>query len=285
MSGSSLSVTELCELCAVSRSGFYRWCKAESCRIRHELADMADFEKILEAYSFRGYAKGYRGIQMRLKRMGIIMNHKKIKRLMKKYGLKCPVRKANPYRRMAKAIRTDVIADNYLNRDFKKYGPRQIILTDITYIKFKGKFMYLSVMTDCCTKQVLAYKLSDSLKVDFVLDTLKELMLKYGDELPGNVYVHSDQGCHYTSIAFRELLKDSGLRQSMSRRGNCWDNAPQESFFGTMKEELKPYIRKCNSVEELRSRIDDWIDYYNNDRLQSGLKEQSPNEYYESLAA
>ena len=95
--------------------------------------------------------------------------------------------------------------------------------------------------------------------------------------------LHSDQGSHYTSVAFRRLLEDKGLTQSMSRKGNCWDNAPQESFFGHMKDELKPYSRKWTAFEQVKERIDDWIDYYNNDRYQTPLKSMSPNEYYHYL--
>ena len=158
---------------------------------------------------------------------------------MKKYGLLCPIRKANPYRRMAKAIRTNAVADNRVNREFRLHGPRKILLTDITYIPYNGKFCYLSVIKDAYTKQVLSYVLSESLYVDFVLETVNQLIRNHGTSLDTEVMIHSDQGCHYTSVRFRELIHDYGLRQSMSRRGNCWDNAPQESFFGHMKDELE----------------------------------------------
>ena len=113
-----------------------------------EASDWADFQLILEAYQFRGYDKGVWGIYMRLLRMGVRMNHKKIRRLMRKYGLRCPIRKANPYRRMAKAIRTSAVADNMVKREFRQHGPRTILLTDITYIPVAGGYCYLSVITD-----------------------------------------------------------------------------------------------------------------------------------------
>lgn len=239
-----------------------------------------DFQKILEAYQFRGYDKGVWGIYMRLLHMGIRMNHKKIRRLMHKYGLKCPIRKANPYRRMAKALRTNAVADNRVNREFKQHGPRKILLTDITYIPLKEGFCYLSVILDAYTMQVLSYQLSNSLEVDFVLATVKKLLQQHGDTLTSDTLIHSDQGCHYTSISFRELLGNVSLRQSMSRRGNCWDNAPQESFFGHMKDELKISSRKDWSYEEIEKKVDDWVDYYNTDRYQMGLQKLSPNEFY-----
>lgn len=212
--------------------------------------------------------------------MGIRMNHKKILRLMNKYGLRCPIRQANPYRRMAKSLRTNVVAENHVNREFRSHGPRQILLTDITYIRLKKEFVYLSVIKDAFSMQVLAYQLSTSLEVDFVLDTVRQLLRNHLCSLDATTIIHSDQGCHYTSVAFRQLLKDSQLRQSMSRRGNCWDNAPQESFFGHMKDELRPYVPDWKCFEDVKARIDDWMEYYNNDRYQTILQWMSPNEYY-----
>ena len=212
--------------------------------------------------------------------MGVRMNHKKILRLMRKYGLSCPIRKANPYRRMAKALRTNSIAENQVRREFRSHGPRKILLTDITYIRLKDSFVYLSVIKDAFTMQVLSYELSESLEVDFVLETVRKLLRNHLCSLDAETIIHSDQGCHYTSVAFRQLLKDSNLRQSMSRRGNCWDNAPQESFFGHMKDELHPYIQSWETFPDVKERVDDWMEYYNNDRYQTILQWMSPNEYY-----
>ena len=278
----TLNVKELCLLAGVSRSGYYRYISTDAAQKRYEkeIKDRKDFTLVKAAYDYRGYDKGYRGICMRLDRMGNPMNHKKVLRLMKKYGLICPIRKANPYRRMAKAMRTNVVAPNIVDRQFKNHGPRQILLTDITYIRFNGAFCYLSVIIDAFTMQVLAYVLSQSLEVDFVLETVNILMKNHLHSLDATTIIHSDQGCHYTSVKFRELIKDSNLRQSMSRRGNCWDNAPQESFFGHMKDELAPYIPSWKTFEEVNERIADWMDYYNNDRYQSQLKGLAPNEYY-----
>jgi len=277
---SLLQVKELCEIAGVSRSGYYSWLKAEETRDKREAQDRKDFELILEAYKHRGYDKGVRGIYMRLLHSGVIMNQKKIRRLMRKYRLYCPIRKANPYRQMMRAMRTDMVSDNLVNREFEEHGPRAILLTDITYIRLNDEFVYLSVITDAYTKQVLSYVLSDSLEVDFVLQTVNQLIDNYGDEILTDSLIHSDQGCHYTSIKFRDLVQDAGLRQSMSRRGNCWDNAPQESFFGHMKDELKPQMDLWHSIQDVKASIDDWMDYYNNDRYQWDLAKLSPNEFY-----
>ena len=206
----------------------------------------------------------------------VVMNVKKIQRLMRKYGLYCPIRQANPYRRMA-------VADNLLNREFEQHGPRRVLLTDITYIPYRGVFCYLSTILDAFTKQVLAYVLSPSLELDFVLETVHILIQKHGVSLDAQTLVHSDQGCHYTSLRFIQILKDSSLRQSMSRRGNCWDNAPQESFFGHMKDEID--LSECETFDQVKAVIDDWIDYYNNDRYQWQLAKLSPNEFYRYLVS
>lgn len=273
-----LNIKWLCEIAGVSRSGYYSWLSRDNSK--KEGNDRNDFDKILEVYKLRGYNKGARTIQMILAQRGTVMNLKKIRRLMKKYGLKCPIRKANPYRRMAKAIKTNNYADNLVNREFKQ-APRKIILTDITYMFYgptKQK-AYLSVMKDSYTNEVVAYKLSDNMELDFVLETLKILMEKHGKELLDDTMIHSDQGVHYTSISFRELLKDNELTQSMSRRGNCWDNAPQESFFGHMKDEID--ISEVTDVKQLSAVIDDYMDYYNNVRPQWNLTKLTPVQYYQ----
>ncbi|WP_310605270.1 IS3 family transposase [Anaerosporobacter sp.] len=278
-----VSVKDLCEIANVSRSGYYRWCNAESYRLTLEKQDQIDFELILQAYNYRGYNKGARAIYMRLLHQTppVVMNIKKIRRLMKKYNLFCPIRKANPYRRMAKALRTNNVADNLLMREFTAHGPRIVLLTDITYIPFDGRFCYLSTILDAYTKQVLSYVLSESLEVDFVLLTVRQLIDYHGISLQAETMIHSDQGCHYTSYKFIRIVKDASLRQSMSRKGNCWDNAPQESFFGHMKDEID--FGQCKQFSEVKELVDDWIDYYNNERYQWQLARLSPNEYYQFI--
>jgi len=276
-----LNVKALCEIAEVSRSGYYEWLKAEPARQKREEQDRSDFEQIVAAYRFRGYDKGGRSIQMRLLRHKppILMNLKKVRRLMNKYGLKCPIRKANPYRRMMAALKENNYAKNLLNREFKEHGVRSVLLTDITYLKRQdGQFSYLSAIMDACTKEILAHVVSPSLEIDFVLKTVEMLIENHGAELKTDALLHSDQGSHYTSHKFVELLKNNELRRSMSRRANCWDNAPQESFFGHMKDEID--LSQCEMHEEIAAVIDDWIDYYNNDRYQWDLAKLAPREYY-----
>jgi transposase InsO family protein len=279
-----LNIVWLCKAAGVSRSGYYHYLETEDLRRQGEEQDQRDFLMILEAYQFRGFDKGARGIYMRLLHMepAVHMNIKKIRRLMKKYGLFCPIRKANPYRRMAKALKTDNVAGNILNREFGAHGPRAVLLTDITYIiNGKAPRCYMSTIIDSCTKELLAWALSDSLEIDFVLDTVNQLIAEHGLSLSAKTLIHSDQGVHYTSVRFIRLVEDSELRRSMSRRANCWDNAPQESFYGHMKDELD--ISHCLTFDDLYRVISDWTDYYNNDRYQWDLARLSPKEYYKYL--
>jgi len=287
LSDNTLSIKDLCATAGVSRSGYYAWLKAAPIREAQELQDRKDFELILTAYKKRGYTKGAKGIYMALIHMDppVIMNLKKIRRLMDKYNLSCPIRKANPYRRMAKALKTINVADNLLHREFESYGPRMVLLTDISYLPYNGTFAYLSTILDAFTKQILAYVLSPSLEVDFVLETVNLLIENHGISLHAETIVHSDQGCHYTSHSFINILYDKKLRQSMSRRGNCWDNAPQESFFGHMKDHIKDKLATAAEYAEIKAIVDDYMDYYNNERYQWHLAKLSPNEYYKFVTS
>lgn len=146
----------LCEITGVSRSGYYRWVNSEVLREEREKKGREDFELVLKAYNQRGYSKGARGIYMCMLHWEepVVMNVKKIRRLMDKYGLVCPIRKANPYKRMAKALKTNHTAENILNREFTSHGARKVLLTDITYIPYAGTFCYLSTIMDAYTMQI-----------------------------------------------------------------------------------------------------------------------------------
>lgn len=280
-SKNQLSLSRLCQIAGVSRSGYYHWLKVARSRLKEkQVQDEKDFMVILEAYNHRGFSKGSRGIYMYLVHKGQVMNRKKILRLMAKFNLKCPIRRQSKHKQAAQKHQAEAIKENIVQREFKAYGPRQVLLTDITYC-FYGNHQraYLSTIKDAYTNEILAYQYSQSLAVDFVLDTINQLVEKEGVRLSTSTIIHSDQGSHYTSIAFQELVEDEKLRQSMSRRGNCWDNAPQESFFGHMKDELN--LSACKTFNQFTTMIDDYMDYYNNERYQWGLAKLSPRQYYQ----
>lgn len=267
----------------ISRSGYYNYFTEESAQKRaaQEHADEIVKDIVLKAFHFRNRKKGARQIKMTLENQyGITYNLKRIRRIMKKYKIICPIRKANPYRRMAKATKDHRTCPNELQRNFKQGVVGKVLLTDITYLTYgKGKRAYLSTIKDAETNEILAYEVCVSLSMDIALNTLQKL--KKHRHLAKDALIHSDQGFHYTNPQFQKLVKKMGLRQSMSRRGNCWDNAPQESFFGHFKDETN--IKACQTLEEVKREIKSYMTYYNHYRGQWNLKKMPPATYRQHL--
>ncbi|MFP3917129.1 IS3 family transposase [Lysinibacillus telephonicus] len=273
----------LCDLLEVSRSGYYSYLKAGSSRKAREQRDLEAKEIILKAFNRRGYKKGSRSIKMILENdFNLIFSRKKIQRIMKKYGIVYPYRKANPYKRMAKATKEHQVVSNKLNREFKQGVPGKVLLTDITYLPYNNNCMaYLSTVKDAATNEILAYHVSDRITLDIVTQTIHKLVKNKKIILHKNAFIHSDQGSHYTSPSYQKLLKKYGLGQSMSRRGNCWDNAPQESFFGHLKDEVD--YQSSKTLKELKAKINHYMVYYNNYRYQWNLKKMTPIQYRNHL--
>ncbi|MCM3790661.1 IS3 family transposase, partial [Domibacillus indicus] len=174
------------------------------------------------------------------------------------------------------------ILPNLLKREFKQATPGKVLLTDITYLYYSNrKKAYLSTIKDSSTNEILAYNVSNRMTLELATDTLIKLKRSKRVKLAEGAFIHSDQGVHYTSPTFQKYVKKLGLGQSMSRRGNCWDNAPQESFFGHFKDEA--YIKQCNTLEELKREIKNYMTYYNNFRYQWNLKKMTPTQYRNHL--
>jgi putative transposase len=275
----------LCDISGVSRSGYYNYFTAASQKKREqrEKKDKQLRDIIMKAYKFKNRKKGARQIKMTLAgQFKVVFNLKRIGRIMRKYGIVCPFRKANPYRRMMKATQEHRVLPNILKRNFKQEIPGKVLLTDITYLFYgKGKKAYLSTVKDGSTNEILAYNISDRITLDIALDTLHKLKQNRKVKLAPDAFIHSDQGFHYTSPLFQKRVKNYKLGQSMSRRGNCWDNAPQESFFGHFKDEA--LIKPCNTLEELKKEIKSYMTYYNNFRYQWNLKKMTPVQYRNHL--
>lgn len=273
----------LCQLLDVSRSGFYNYLHSADKRQERTLADEQAGALIKKAFHRRGYKKGSRSIKMTLQsEYDTCYNLKRIQRLMKKFDLVCPHRKPNPYRLMTKATLEHRTLPNKLQRDFKKGIPGLVLLTDITYLPYgKSQTAYLSTILDASTGELLARNLSVSLQLPLVTNTIESLMKQKRVKLHKKVFIHSDQGSHYTSPTYQKLLKSKGLGQSMSRRGNCWDNAPQESFFGHMKDHVKS--QDCTTLAELEREINRYIRYYNHHRYQWKQKRMTPVQYRNHL--
>jgi transposase InsO family protein/transposase len=277
------TIQDGCDLLGISRSGYYNYVTNSPARQAREQEDQEWKEHIEEAYSYRGYKKGSRSIVMYFRNQkGVVVNRKKVQRLMRKFEIVCPIRKANPYRRIAKATKEHNTVANTLQRQFDQGVAGKVLLTDITYLPGKNGFLgYLSTIKDGATKEILAHYVSDNLKLDISLQTIEHLIRNQGNSLRHDAFVHSDQGVHYTSPAFQKKLSECNLGQSMSRRGNCWDNAPQESFFGHLKDEIS--YQSCGSLDELKGIVDDYIQYYNEERGQWNLKKLPPAKYREQL--
>lgn len=278
-------VTYFCDLLKVSRSGYYSYLQASDVRAVREQKDLKARDLILKAFDHRGYKKGSRSIKMTLEQdFQCVMSRKKIQRIMRKYGIVCPHRKPNPYKQMAKATKEHRVVPNKLNREFKQGIPGKVLLTDISYVPYNGKCMaYLSTIKDASTNEILAYHVSDRITLEIATETIEKLIRNKRVHLHPEAFIHSDQGVHYTSPRYQTLLKKHGLGQSMSRRGNCWDNAPQESFFGHFKDEVD--FSSLKTLEELKAKINHYMVYYNNYRYQWNLKRMAPVQYRNHLLA
>lgn len=274
----------LCELASVSPSGYYRWLATEEDRQLRAVADKRDIFLIKQHFdTLRGRA-GALVIKMRLEQInGVVMNHKKIRRLMRKAGLVAVIRQANPYRKIARATHEHQTYPNLLKRHFDQGEPEKVFLTDITYLRYgNGQWAYLSCVKDGATRQILANCISTTLGLSLVEQTLHRLLQRLDGSIHPEAIFHSDQGMHYTHPRTRQLIANAGFKQSMSRRGNCWDNASMESFFGHMKDEVD--FIDCQTVDEARTRVADYISYYNSERYQWTLKKMTPDQFRRSSA-
>ena len=238
----------------------------------------------MKLFKKKKITKGSRQVKMNLEgKFSIIYSRKKIQRIMRKYGIYCTIRIPNPYKRIAKATAEHSVAPNILQRGFKTKEVRKVLLTDITYLFYgKGKKAYLSTIKDAETNEIVSYYTSDSLDIELSLNVVRNLRRKR-ISLNKDVLIHSDQGVHYTSPKYQKLLKKQKITQSMSRRGNCWDNAPMESFFGHMKDEIE--LDTCKNLIDVNKVIEKYMKYYNNERYQWNLKKMTPVQYRNHLLA
>ncbi|MDR6923971.1 transposase InsO family protein [Chryseobacterium sp. 2987] len=216
---------------------------------------------------------GYRRITLIMKQQGIVINHKTVLRLMKTLGLKSIVRvkKYRSYRGEQGRI-----APNILERNFKADQPNRKWATDVTEFNVSGSKLYLSPIIDLYNGEIISYDLSERPAFAQVVNMLKKGLRKIKNT--ENLIIHSDQGWQYQMKAYQHLLKEKGIIQSMSRKGNCLDNAVIENFFGTLKSEMF-YTKKFKTIDELKKEIKKYINYYNNDRIRLNLKGKSPVQY------
>lgn len=230
-------------------------------------------KRIMRIYHKHKGRYGYRRVTQELNNKGIIINHKTVKRLMDVLGLKSLVRikKYKSYKGEQGRI-----APNILQRNFKASQMNQKWVTDITEFKVAGKKLYLSPILDLFNKEIISYQLAELPNFKQVHSMLQKAFKR--KDKKDNILLHSDQGWQYQMGMYQKILKDNNITQSMSRKGNCLDNAVIENFFGILKSELY-YLKKYSSINQLKKDIDNYIHYYNYERISLSLKGMSPIQY------
>lgn len=273
----------LCKIAEVSISWYYKHVKKIKLNKTKKILESSDLDKIKNIVLKYNRKHGYRMVTMLLRNKWIIFNHKKVYRIMKKYNLLSKVRSKNIYKRMAKKIHEHSVVKNLINREFNVGNPFEKLWTDISYLKYGWNTAYLSIIKDMISWEILAHDVSSSLWLWLVyrtMDKLNKLKQTLNLDLSWSI-IHSDQWFHYTHKSFWEKVLILWMRQSMSRKWNCIDNAPTESFFWHLKDDLE--ISKYKSLKELENKIDYYIHYYNNTRPQRNRKKMTPIKYRNHL--
>ncbi len=260
----------MCEFFGVSRAAYYAWVS----QLEEKDPDQERMEQIQAVYEMTHKAYGYRRITIHLQqKLGLQINHKAVLRLMCKLGIRSQARKPKLYKKLEE-IGTYHRYPNVLNRDFVATKPNQKWVTDVTYIRTQQGWAYLSTIKDLYDGFIVAHVFERSNSITLVTQTLKQAKQK--EKVTDGLVLHSDQGTQYTSQAYHVLVGQYYISPSMSRRGNCWDNAPMENFFGHLKEE---YLRqfKQPSFKDMGQLIVEYIYFYNYERIQLKTR-QTPSE-------
>ena len=256
----------LLEIAQLPRATFYYHAKK-----LHKLDKYADVKTAIASIYHENRGRyGYRRITLALRNRGIFLNHKTVQRLMKELGLVCRVR-TKKYRSYKGEV--GKIAPNLLNRDFHAEKPNQKWVTDVTEFSLFGQKLYLSPVLDLHNGYLVSYTISERPVLSMVTTMLDKAFGKIPDTT--GLILHSDQGWQYQHKQYQQMLQAKGVRQSMSRKGNCLDNAVMENFFGLLKSELL-YLQNFESMELFKLELDAYLDYYNNQRIKAKLKGLPP---------
>ena len=264
-----MSISEICDYLGVGRSSYYRWKKNSKIETKKEVRD----RKIGELCKLHKYRYGYRKITSIY---GEAISEETVRKVMQKHDWQCRVK----VKKRKRTGQPAYVAPNLLNRDFSAEAPFQKLVTDITYLPFGQSMMYLSSILDVYNGEIVAQTIGFNQDTKFVLDTLNQL-----PELPKGCILHSDQGSVYTSYAYQKVVKEKGIIMSMSRKGTPADNSPIETFHSSLKSEtfyLDGIYRTTNA--HVFQIVENYIDYYNNTRIQTKLNSQSPVEYRQLAA-
>lgn len=270
------SIQSILKKIGLSRSSYYSILSNDNYGMKDK-QDEIDFQCIKKVMDYKGFKKGSRTIYMMLPGMcGVHFGRAKILRLMKKYGCVCTVRKERPESKTNKENLKNNRKPNLLKRRFRLARPNEILLTDVSYLKYStNKTEYFSCIKDAVTGRIVNHVTSSSNDLNLAKATIDCL------DPSENALFHSDQGTLYFNDAFQNKLKELGYEQSMSRRGNCWDNSSQESYFGHMKDECD--FSKCSTPEDVKKKVDEYIYYYNYERPQWSRNKMTPVDYEKYL--
>jgi transposase InsO family protein len=258
----------MCKFFGISRAAYYAWVQD----LDQPDPDRERMNLVQEAYEKSHRIYGYRRIALWLQRQkGVCINHKTVLRLMNRLNIRSVARKRKIFRKMAEIHHH---YENLLNQEFRASQPNQKWVTDVTYIATRQGWAYLSTIQDLFDGFIVSHQLGRANSLGLVLNTLQQAKQK--EQLTNDLLLHSDHGYQYTSHGYAVLTKHYAMTPSMSRPGNCWDNAPMENFFSHLKEEaLRPY--PIPSFEEARQMIDDYIHFFNYERIQLKTR-QTPYE-------
>ena len=253
-------VSVMCRFFEVSRSGYYDYVRRLGQKEKD--AELAEIIRKQQERCFKTY--GYRRMWLWLEKQGVHHDPKTILRIMKKYGLLAEIRRRKKWVQMGQQLHK---YENLLNRQFRADTPNSKWVTDISYIHTKEGVLYLSMIRDLYDNSIVAYKTDTQQTVNLVLDTIRLAMKKEKKKVAAELQLHSDQGFQYTSHGYFKLTQSYGITPSMSRRGNCYDNAMAENFFSILKTECI-YRLKPKTLTEAREAIDRYIHFYNHERIQ-----------------
>ena len=262
----SFSLELLLDIAQLPRATYYYHVKRQAAPDKYLDAQAA----ITGIYHENKGRYGYRRITADLRNRGFGLNHKTVQRLMKKLGLVCRVRMKKYHSYKGEVGK---IVPNLLERNFEAKKPNQKWVTDVTEFHLFGQKLYLSPILDLCSRDIVSYALSDRPGLPMVIRMLDSAFAQIPDST--NLILHSDQGWQYQHKHYQRMLKKKGIRQSMSRKGNCLDNAVIENFFGLLKSELL-YLQKFESMEQFKAELIEYLDYYNNSRAKAKLKGLPP---------
>lgn len=267
-------ISKMAEVMEASRSGYYAWVK-QGCISQSRQRDEVDIKVIRKAFEETRQTYGPRRLSKHLRQQGYPIGRVRVERLMREHNI--VPKTVKKFKATTNSNHDYPVVQNLLNRNFTAAKPNTAWVSDITYVATGEGWLYLAAVMDLCTGKIVGWAMSERMTANLVCDALKQAVLR--QRPPRGVICHSDRGVQYACKDYRRLLKKFCFVQSMSRKGNCWDNAPMESFFGTLKTELV-YHEDYRTRHQARASIFEYVEaFYNRTRLQEKLGFQSPDSF------